>query len=445
MEDRTEFGVRNAGCGVLDEPNHSAQASMVKSENHANIARIILRSLWLLPGLWAAHLSQAAPAGPQPTRPVTEAQAVGNEPWEGKGDVATHLQTAVDTAAKTGAAVRLPAGRWRLAKPVVLRDKVTLEGNTNGTILAPAEDNAADPVLLELPVNTADVRIRNITFDGGGKDFPNRNPLLAATAGSNIVFEAVTVQNSSGMGLLLQGGMKNSGVRNSRFVNLGNHWKTTLSKADRIQGLVFCCGEGNTDNFATGNHFTDIGLDALQIGDQTRFCAASNFFELANNQYNLVPAPDYPAGIFVLHSAQVEVSGNIIHAAAGNGIDAPGLQRSGISNNVVSGCGGCGIGLFLGYDGVRQTTGVAVVGNTVTDNVHWGLSSFIGGITIAGGNPSDILIAGNTVTDTQDKKTQAYGIQVRENTKVASLRIDRRNRLSGNRLGEMSGADYSEP
>jgi hypothetical protein len=397
---------------------------------------------WLLFSLNVANSSQAGPSLAPHAPTVIEAQAAGGPAWDGRHDVSAFLQAAVDAGSISGAVVHLPAGKWQLAKPVIMRGQVILEGDARGTILAPAANNSSDPLLLEFPVNTANVVIQDITFDGGGIDFTSQNPVLKATAGTNLVFAAVTVQNSRGIGLLLQGGMKSSGVRNSRFLNLGNHWKTTLNKVDRIQGLVFCCGQGNVDNFATGNYFKDIGLDALQIGDQSHFCAASNVFDLANNQINLVPAPDYPAGIFILHSAEAQVFGNLIHSAAGNGIDAPGLQNSYLSNNVVSGCGGCGIGLFLGYDGTRQTRGVLVFGNTISNNVHWSLSSFVGGITIAGGAPSDIEISANTVTDTQARKTQAYGIQVRENTKVSGLKIDRRNRLGGNRLGEMIGADY---
>jgi len=358
---------------------------------------------------------------------------------DGNADAAALIQEAVDRAASSHATVKLQAGRYFLARSVVIPGGMGLAGDANGTTLAPLGTNASNPVLLHFPVGTSRVSVKHLLFDGGGIDFTNANPLVIATAASDIVFDGVTVRNSRGVGLLLQGGMRDSGVQHSRFINLGNHWKTTLNKADRIQGLIFCCGESNVNNFATDNYFQDIGLDALQIGDQTRFYAAGNVFELANRHFQLVPAPDYPAGILALHSAEVVLVNNVIHDAAGNGIDAPGLQNSCISNNVVSGCGGCGIGLFLGYDGQRQSKGVTVVGNTVTDNVHWPLSSFIGGITIAGGTPSDLRIAGNTVTDTQAEKTQAYGIQVREKTQVTRLIIDRDNHLAGNRLGETIG------
>ena len=97
----------------------------------------------------------------------------------------------------------------------------------------------------------------------------------------------------------------------------------------------------------------------------------------------------------------------------------------------------------MGYDNLRQTKGVVLISNIVEDNVHWPLSSFIGGITIAGGAPSDLRLAGNTVTDTQVKKTQAYGIQVRGQTRVTGLVIAPDNRLAGNRLGETAGVEQS--
>jgi parallel beta-helix repeat protein len=265
--------------------------------------------------------------------------------------------------------------------------------------------------------------------------------LIKVNTGNHVVFDGITVRNTRGIGAVLQANTKNSGVRKSQFVNVGNHWKTTLQRLDRIQGLVFCCGNDNSGNFAIGNRFEDIGLDALQIGNQRDFVATNNVFDLENGQLLRVKSSDYPAGIFLQYSSNVTISRNVIRGAQGNGIDAPALQRSRIANNTVIDSGCAGIGLFQGYDKKTQSMGISVVDNIITNNVHWAHCTFKGGITISEGAPRDIVISGNVVTDTQFNKTQLFGVQVR--TRVLNLEIDHSNKLAGNRDADLDGASYS--
>jgi hypothetical protein len=172
--------------------------------------------------------AQSAVASDQP--PIIEVRLP-----DGNADAAALIQEGVNRAASSHATVKLPAGRYLLARSVVIPSGMGLEGDANGTTLAPLGTNASNPVLLHFPVGTSRVSVRHLVFDGGGIDFSNASPLVTATGASDIVFDGVTVCNSRGVGLLLQGGMRESGVRHSRFLNLGNHWKTTLNKADRIQ------------------------------------------------------------------------------------------------------------------------------------------------------------------------------------------------------------------
>jgi hypothetical protein len=319
-----------------------------------------------------------------------------------------------------------------MSRAIVAADNVTIEGDKGKTVLEPAPGNESNPVLLKIKNGSKNVLVKGITFDGGGPDFPNDKPVVSGTTVAQVLFDDVTVRNTHGVALLLQGGTTDSGVQHSRFVNIGNHWRATLDKKDRIQGLLFCCGNGNTRNFAIDNQFQNVGLDALQIGNQDGFIARNNVFDLSNDQFRMLKADDYPAGIFALGSRHVSMADNVIRNAPGNGIDAPGLQDSTISHNTVVGSGHAGIGIFVGYDKTTQAQNVSIVGNTVTNNVHWDHASFLGGITIAGGTPSNITISGNTVTDTQPAKTQKYGIYIRHGTNVSNLKIDPDNRLSGN-------------
>jgi hypothetical protein len=366
---------------------------------------------------------------------VVEAQNVGNCIWDGQHDVAPCMQKAVEIAGAGGSVVRVQKGTWPLSKMITLSDGATLQGEGPDTVLVASFGNSSNPVLLSVKMGSKNITVKQITFDGGGADFANSKPLITGTQVSHVLFDHVTVRNSQGAALLLQGGTSDSEVRDSEFVNIGNHWKTTLARADRHQGLLFCCGKGNTHNSAIRNHFSSMGFDALQIGDQDGFTARDNVFDLSNEQFHQLTSPDYPAAIFALQSQNVLMSGNIIRNAPGNGIDAPGLRDSIISHNMVTGSGSAGIGIFLGYDKTTQSHNVTIVDNTVTNNVQWNRATFIGGISISAGTPSGIWIARNTVTDTQPTKTQKYGIFIRRGTMVSDLKIDDTNKLSGNLLG----------
>ena len=247
-----------------------------------------------------------------------------------------------------------------------------------------------------------------------------------------MIFDKIVVQNTHGIALLLQGGTSGSGVRDSRFLHIGNHWRNTLNSKDRIQGVVFCCGAENSDNFATGNYFSDIGLDALQFSNQKKFTAANNIFKLENEEHALIQAPDFPAAIFPMYSTNSIITGNRISGAQGCGIDAPGLRDSVISDNTISDSNACGIGVFLGYDKATQSENVAIVRNTITNSVRWKQSPFKGAITIFQGSPTGITITGNNITDTQAAKTQRFGVQVMRGTNLSRLKIDADNSLEGN-------------
>lgn len=388
-------------------------------------------SLWLV---LVAIVSGGAPHA-DPNRFV-EARGTGSCVWDGTHDVAPCIQAAVTAASgSSGAWVHIPAGKWSLGTAINVPSNVNLQGDAGKTILIPAPGNRSNPVLLGVKTGAKDVIVRGITFEGGGDSFPNDKPIIAGTSVTHVLFEHITVQDTRGVGLLLQGGTSNSGVRHSVFVNVGNHWKTSMERSDRLQAVVFCCGTGNLHNFANDNIFKDIGLDALHIGDQDGFVATNNTFDLSNDQFVRLRSGDYPAGIFALQDRDVLIADNTIRNAPGNGIDAPGLQNATIKHNTILGSGSAGIGIFIGYDKKTQSHDVAIVDNTIMNNVHWKQASFLGGITISGGTPSNITISHNVVTDNQAVKTQQYGVFVRPDASPNNLKITPDNQLAGNLAG----------
>lgn len=359
--------------------------------------------------------------------------------WKASADLQPCIQAAIQKASVDNGTVLIPNGTWPLGRALVLPSAVTLTGVSNETTLIPKGDNISKPVLLkEYGVNH--IVITNVTFDGGGKDFQNSNPLVEIAKADHVTISSITVQHSHGIGLLIQGGVTNAIVKNSSFIDLGNHWKTTHQRADRIQGVVFCCGD-NLQNEAVDNTFRDIGLDALQFSNQSDFKILRNTFELENHQRETVPSGDYAAAIFLTYSSGGLIQDNKIVGAQGNGIDAPALQSTAIETNRISNCGAAGIGIFVGYDKKSQSKNVQIRGNVVIDNVQWGKPSvFKGGITIAGGSPEGILIEHNTVGDDQVNKTQNYGVMIPGDTHVQSLKISNNN-LDGNAIAPVYAKD----
>lgn len=352
------------------------------------------------------------------------------------------LQAAINKAAMTAAMVHLPAGTYVLRSNLTLRTGVSLDGE-DGTVLLPAADNRSDPVLL-VGDKIRGVTISDIAFEGGGTDFANGHALISLKGTSGVLLDHVSVRHVRGKAIVFVGNplgpSTSNGLINSVVQDVGNHWKASGKRADRDVAVLFWDSKGTaTGNFATNNQFSDIGLDALQVTGQDGFLADQNVFELWNNQIATLKSDDYPAAIFTTRSRHVTISGNTIHQAVGNGIDAPGLTDSVIENNTITECGQSGIGIFQNYDGDnRDAGGITIRGNVIENNAIWPPGTWKAGISLGGGQPYDIHILGNTITDTRPtgKKTQDYGIDVVNGggitTRPKGLAVDADNMLKGN-------------
>jgi len=372
--------------------------------------------------------------------------------WDSTHDVSNCIQAAINAAARSGGGtVQIPSGTWHLAKPLSLTSNLVLQG-VGSAELAPTAGNQSTSDLLLDGSGLKNVTVESITFDGGGQDFPNGSAVIHVGGSTGVVFNGIKVQNSRGPAMSLTGGMNNSGINNSSFVNIGNHWKTTKNTTDRVQGVIFWDASNvpqthDEKNFATNNYFENIGLDALQFTQQDNFVASNNQFNLSGaGEWAAIAAPDYPAGIYTTQSTNVTISHNVILNAPGGGIDAPGLQGSTISNNVISGSGGAGIGLYLGVDGVTQASNLTVTQNYVTNNIQWKKAATQGGISMMGGSPNHINIFNNIVTDTQPVKTQPYGVELVDTSGIITtgsyLQING-NFMTGNIIAAMNTQQLS--
>lgn len=123
--------------------------------------------------------------------------------WSGHQDVGPAIQAAINDVSQAGGGiVEIPAGVWDIGAPIQLASNVELVGVGKGATLMPtASDNGS--VLLLNGYNVHDDLIQNITFDGGGSNFANPNPVIEITIGDNIVFNDITVENSRGIAVLI--------------------------------------------------------------------------------------------------------------------------------------------------------------------------------------------------------------------------------------------------
>lgn len=361
---------------------------------------------------------------------------------DGTTDDKAAFQAALDAAQTRGAAVTISAqgnapSVCTLASAVDVRPGVGIWAQPGTIALKPTPGNAGSPMLLGLYVNN---HVYGLTIDGGGSDHPNGANVSQAYNSNNVVFDTVKFQNTRGIAFLASTAIKNSGVRNSIFVNIGNHWRTTHVTTDRQQAVAFCCGASadSYGNFVVNNSFTDIGLDPTSVGAQKDFMFADNKCDMEQGQLAVFPGgPAFGGCFYSVDSDTATVIGNRIDGAAGNGIDIMNTKYLVVAGNQVTRSGNCGIGVF-------GATSATVTGNISRNNGQWATADSIdgsAGICLSNSaNGGRVSIAGNVATDDQATKTQLYGVRVSAPSTFQDLRIGQDNALSGNIAAALKGA-----
>lgn len=277
------------------------------------------------------------------------------------------------SAGAAGAVVFFPGSPkpCTISQALKVPANVTLQAQPGSVTITSSAGSTSNPLLMSLSSGDA---VSGLSFDGGGSANSNDAAVILGTQISGVVLDHISVRHSRGIGVMFSHGVTNTVVKNSSFSDLGNYWKVTHNVKDRIQGVVFCCGDGNSKNTASNNDFTDIGLDALQFSEQKDTVIAGNHFRLENDERIGVPAPDYPAALFLKHINGATIADNQILGAQGNCIDAPAMINAVVTRNELQGCGAVGIGLFdgKGYGpGDRPPANVQVYGNKISNVGLW--------------------------------------------------------------------------
>jgi hypothetical protein len=368
---------------------------------------------------------------------------------DGATDDSAALQAAANAAgAVAGSLLYFPpsAHSLLLSVSVYPASNQTWWAYPGSVTIAPTAGNT-DAIMLLAFANASNVTLYGLTFDGGGQDFANNGIVTQAYHINGLTLDRVTFRNTNGM-TFNGSGNNDLVVRGCRFINCGNHWKTTGHWADATQALSNTSGDGATWGFRTriiDCTFSECGCDNINLGQIQGVQVVNNTFVNTSKPWlTMTDASAYFAAVFALFCTDVVIAGNSVEGLSGNAIDSPGLWEAVISNNAIRNSGQDGIGLFdgSGYSGftARGTRNIAVTGNLIENSGQWSGGSFHDGIGIFGGTSSpatSIRIANNVVTDTQTTKTQHYGVNV--GGTVSAIWVDPSNLLAGNATGPLSG------
>lgn len=268
--------------------------------------------------------------------------------------------TAAIAAVPTGGSLYIPpsATMCELSAAIVINKAMAVYTPIGGAYLQAKTGNVSTPVLLD--VTASNVTVTGLGFDGGGNAFANTGVVVRDNAGANnVLFTQIAVQHTRGVGLSFLT-VTNSGVTYSSFNDIGMLWVTSLLAADRHQAIVFTNATA-IKNYAIGNYFKNIGLDAISGTGQTGWIVADNRCDLSTAQVAQAFG-NWPACIFGGNNTGVTIVGNVSDSAPGNGIDMSSPTTGvDITGNYVTGSGGSGISL-------AGVTNFTVNGNTLVSN-----------------------------------------------------------------------------
>jgi hypothetical protein len=118
------------------------------------------------------------------------------------GVTGAEIQQALDTLPAAGGEVVLPAGRFEVNQPIILRrDNLTLRGAGDATILHLADDANCPVVILGEPLNDPTQTIRHLKVAGffidGNRGHQQRELWKESGEGSEIRNNGITIQNVS--------------------------------------------------------------------------------------------------------------------------------------------------------------------------------------------------------------------------------------------------------
>lgn len=388
--------------------------------------------------MWAVLLVILSTLGPQfaTGKPLTVYNAVQfGLVCDGAADNAAAIASMDATLTSGGGAVYFPpsATPCLTSAPITPPSNVALWGSPGTVIFKPTTNSAGNPLLFSAS-GVSNVSVKGLGFDGNIANVGDADNVVQVYNSSNVVFDQIVVQNTRGPGIVFSTSVTNSGVENSTLSNVGMYWQTSGQTSDQKQGIVFCCGSGNSGNFSLNNRFATIGLDAISLSAQSDFKAIGNVCGGVGGQLSNGGACIYGAGL-----TGFSISGNVSDGAFGNGFDIVSSAQGAITGNVAR-AGQAG-GFVLAGD-----TDVTLSGNVGENNGQYSANAFRAcialGLQTGGLNMARVTLNNNICNDSQGSPTQLYGLQVNGTASTLSgLWVDYSNDFTANGTGAFGGTN----
>lgn len=366
----------------------------------------------------------ASSAFAQPATPAATAAASGLVA-DGKTDVTDALQAALER----DHILRLPAGKYRITKPLRLGAGMGIVGE--GTLVVDFDSGKPDATNIALLCGGNDIRIEGITI---AKNF---------------------IDGSYGVGIQLVGtgyrGMRISNVEISGYsARYGIHLQECedfqISNCYIHDFMMNADGDMISDSPAgirvtrsRNGVISDNRVERIQVGEHGMVSISPLVPKYGPQSYQsdcmtvmqcrnvtmvgntLITSGE---GIDVLLSQECTIAGNVIHDIWFQGIKMLGVSFTAITGNMIRGCHQ-GIGLAEHGTFKADCNGNTIAGNTILDSGAIGSFGKPGaerlkvaslppaGINI-GGTSDYTAITGNVILDTQATKTMQHTIRRNE-------------------------------
>jgi hypothetical protein len=363
----------------------------------------------------------------------------GTPPTYAQGDNATD-DTAEVLEALEGAYLTtlvIPPGRYivtHASLAILLGSAWTnfkMMGYGGSSVIKKGTDND-DTILVGITGNSADIVIRDLTFDGNYEDSTDDVCLLSIAGGYRTLIDNCTFRNYAGIGIRIEGGARKAEVviRNCRFedyhsgdsygaagISVVNSSPSASVRNLVIEGCVF--SSSGDEESAAGILLTSDEGDQV-LGAMIRDCMF-----VGDEQYGVVfRADDYVAHNGIRDS--VQISNNMFRGTTDMDypifVESLGTETSGsyvstirnviISGNIMEGFQGVGILAHTDYDddSVVKTHGLDIFNNIIDG--QW---SGTAGIQIGEGDPGMVgftysAIYSNLISNMA--ATTGYGIHV---------------------------------
>ncbi len=332
----------------------------------------------------------------------------------------TNNSATFTTALATHRSVRVPAGTYGFSAPMVAPAGLSEIICDKGATFVALPGNVSNALFIYSPATVTGLSVKGCSFDGRSATVGVNQVFFQVFQSANVVFDDCYFTDNR---YVIAGftSTTGSGIRNSRFVNVGNYGKGTSNYPLTVTVAYSTSGNGN---FYDHNYAFNIGGDPFDAGTQTNFSARSNTI-IGDNRGFVSGSSAAGIGIYVFGSPVVTanpssvgavIADNLIYGMTGNGIDINCVTDATVTGNVTLHNGGAGIALSGIDPGGNTCTSnrLTITGNTMNNNYQAanGMVVLATSALTAAGSPVLTFVATTGVVDGMKVYDASGGVTV---------------------------------